>query len=163
MSQTQFIEFGDRGFWAYDVILQVLLKHLIDVAVAMPEASEGQWLAAAIPTWRRTASISDYGFCIDKMWTERQLTVFVGLIDKTCSLLAQRDGIPAEEITRWKILGDLRIFTRGMSIVPTKPVVQLGEAIRALVNGSLPAAPVGTMWLYTTRDNPETIRIRTAI
>lgn len=31
MGATQFVHFGERGFWAYDTVLGVFLKYLIDV------------------------------------------------------------------------------------------------------------------------------------
>lgn len=39
MTATQFIEYERDGFWAYDVVLGVFLKHLIDAAEASPYAS----------------------------------------------------------------------------------------------------------------------------
>jgi hypothetical protein len=32
MSKTLFVNFRDGGFWAFDVVSAVFLKHLIDVA-----------------------------------------------------------------------------------------------------------------------------------
>lgn len=160
MSQAQFIEYRGQGFWAFDVISKVLLKNLIDVTVVRARKSESQWLAEAVSAWRQAAVISDYGVRIDETWTAEQITVFADLMEDTCSLLAERDVIPAEEITAWQIPGNLRISTRAMTTVPTKAVVQLGRAIVALVGGSLPAALTGTWWFYGIDDAPSTIRKR---
>jgi len=160
MSRTQFIEYRGRGFWAHDVSLGVFLKHLIDVAADHGAASGSQWLTEAIPTWRRVAVISDFGLNLNGKWTEAQLAAFLNLIDDTCASLDKRDGISVDEIRSWRILNDVGISTRGMDMVRIGPVVQLGRAITALVNGSLPAAPACTWWLYGIENGPGTVRKR---
>ncbi len=42
-----FVNFGDRGFWAYDIVLGVFLKYLIDVAEA-PGISHAPFLDEAL-------------------------------------------------------------------------------------------------------------------
>ena len=148
MSKTQYVEYRDRGFWAYDVALAVFLKHVIDIAELRAAAPGTEWLAKSISWWRVVAVVSDYGLEIDQNWSAAELDVFVNLADRACSSLAERDAIGAEEIVSWPILDDLRIFPRGAPEVFTAPVVELGRAIIALIDGSLPAAPSGTAWLY---------------
>jgi hypothetical protein len=41
VSKTQYAEYGDRGFWTYNVALGIFLKHLIDA----DEASHPMLLA----------------------------------------------------------------------------------------------------------------------
>lgn len=159
MSRTKFVKYQDRGFWAYDVALAVFLKHLVDVAEPLAAASDGAWLAKAISWWRVIACVSDYGLNIDEAWSARQMDTFIGLADQACNLLGARDRIAADEITAWPILDDIRIFPRGATEVFTVPVVELGRAVVALVNGTLPPAPSGTLWLYGTPEGRQTVRM----
>ena len=155
MSKTKFVKFGTQGFWAYDVALHVFLKHLIDAAEASDQAA-GTWLAGDVSSWR-LACIPDYGLTLDTDWPTEQRRSFVALAEEACAALAKRESIPAEEITSWPILEDVRIFTRGASEVYTAPVVELGRAIIALVSGELPEAPRGQMWLYGAPEGRQTI------
>jgi hypothetical protein len=49
MTATQYVEYANRGFWAYDVALGVFLKHLIDAAETSGQAQMA-WLLTAIST-----------------------------------------------------------------------------------------------------------------
>jgi hypothetical protein len=148
LSKTQYVDYGDVGFWAYDVALGIFLKHLVDAAVASDEA-DTSWLSSAIALWRTAACISDYGLTIDTEWSARQRQTFVVLAEAACERLARRASIPAEEIVSWAILDDLRIFPRGEAEVFTAPVIELGRAIIALISGELPDAPTDRAWFYT--------------
>ena len=160
VTSKQYVEYRDRGFWAYDVALGILLKHVIDIAAPLTAAPDSEWLASAVSNWRVPAAISDYGFEIDKDWSATQLDVFVNLFDRACRSLNEREAIAAEEIESWKILDDLRLSSRGAPKVFTAPVVELGRAIIALVDGSLPAAPSGTAWFYGVPQGRITIGMR---
>lgn len=159
MSKTKFVEYRGDGFWAYDVSLRIFLKHLIDASTPHIATLEGEWLDEAISSWRVVAAVADYGLEIDATLTARQIDTFINLADRACNVLAERDVIAADEISSWPILDDLRIHTRGATKVLTAPVVELGRAIIALVNGSLPPAPKGTAWLYGTPEGRDTIRV----
>ena len=63
MSATQYVEYADRGFWAYDVALGVFLKHLIDAAETSDQAKTA-WLSAAVSSWRVGAWNGDYGLTL---------------------------------------------------------------------------------------------------
>jgi hypothetical protein len=158
MSQTLFIEYRGRGFWTYDVVPHVFLKCIIDAAMPRSVEPDGTWLADVIRRWRVQAVVSDYSMHLDDGWTQSQVEVFRSLIDIACRRLEEREAIPAAEIEAWEILDDLRICARGMKAVPTKPVIQFGRAVMALVDGSLPKAPVGTWWFYGTENERGMIR-----
>ncbi len=149
MTKTQYVEYEDRGFWAYDVALSVFLKHLIDAA-EMSGKAETAWLATAISSWRVVACISDYGLTLGAGWSAAQKRDFVALAENASTRLAKRASIPSEEIVGWRVLDDLRIFPRGATEVLTGPVVELGRAIIELVTGELPEAPDGQVWFYGT-------------
>jgi hypothetical protein len=152
VSKTQFVEYRDRGFWAYDVALGVFLWHLIGAATTRVATANEQWLNDAISSWRVVACIGDYALIIDDSWSEKQIDLLVELTNEACNSLARREAIGSEEITSWPVLDDLRLHTRGATTVDTRPVIELGQAIIALVNNSLPAAPAGKHWLYGAPD-----------
>ncbi len=54
--------------------------------------------------------------------------------------------ISAEERDSWSDLEGLGVLNRGRN--PTEPVIELGDGLRALLAGTLPAAPKGTWWAY---------------
>ncbi len=148
MSQTQFVEYKDHGFWAYDVSLGIFLKHLIDAAVKRMAGPNSAWLEEATSQWRIVACVSDYGLEISPHWNPIQVATFIELTNEACIQLAQRDLIPAGEIATWRILNDQRLFLRGATEIRTGPVLELGHAVSALVTGSLPAPPAGKNWLF---------------
>ena len=148
MSRTKYVEYGDQGFWAYDVILGVFLKHLIDAAQTSDQAAT-DWVLNAIASWRTIACCSDYGLPLDASWSEMQRQSFVAMAEVACLRLGERASIPAEEIVAWPLLDHRYIYVRGAPQVVTAPVVDLGRAIIALVSGTLPDAPPGTTWFYT--------------
>lgn len=160
MTQTRFVEYGSRGFWAYDVALGIFLKYLIDAASHREEDPTRPWLADAVAWWRIVACVSDYGLSCDPEWSSDQLATFVELTDEACAQLALREVIEPAEVASWHVLDDQTIFLRNAAQVRTSPIVELGLAIRALVTGSLPDAPPGASWLYGSPDGRKTIAMR---
>ena len=149
MTRTQFVEYADQGFWAYDVALGIFLKHLIDAAEANSKTHE-PWLEKAVSWWREVACISLYCLRLDDHVPEGQRRAFIALVESACEQLARRETITAEEVASWPLFKDETNMTRGQRDVPTAPLIELGRAIIAVVSGTLPEAPAGTCWYYTT-------------
>jgi hypothetical protein len=146
MSKSKFVSYGDRGFWAYDVALGVFLKHLIDVGEPLVESQNNDWLKKSILEWRVAAVIAPYGLEINQSWSPAQLDVFINLVGQACNSLAERKAIGFVEIHRWPILEDYSLDTRCAREVETGPVVELGQAILGLIDGSLPEPPLGSIY-----------------
>jgi hypothetical protein len=155
MSKTLFVSFRNGGFWAFDVVSAVFLKHLIDATTRYLERHDEPWLADAVAQWRFNAVCGDCGLFLNDSWS-------VELAREACEALSNRDTIPAEDIQSWQMIdGDNgRCFARGLPAVSTASAIRLGEAIIKLVNGTLPDPPPGTWWFFATEDSPETIRKR---
>jgi hypothetical protein len=147
VSATVFVHFGDRGFWAYDIVLGVFLKYLIDVAEATGY-SHAPFLNEAVQHWR-LAPIANFGFHLEKSWTALQRHNVIGFAEQVCARLATRDSIPMEEIVGWPFVEGKRLFHRGLKEVRTAPVIELGRAIIALLRDELPKAPKGEAWFFT--------------
>jgi hypothetical protein len=162
MSKTLFVSFRDGGFWAFDVVSAVFLKHLIDAVTVHLERHSEPWLTDALPRWRFTAVCGDLGLFLDESWSPEQIATFSGLAREACDALSKREKIPAEEIQSWQIIDgdDGRCFARGMPFVTTASAIRLGEAIIKLVNGALPEPPPGTWWFFATEESGETLRKR---
>jgi len=152
MSQSLFVKYRGKGFWAYDVPTKILARHLVDAAVkrgaGMPEA----WLQECIEGWRANAIVSEYGFYVDDGWTEDQVSTVRDLVGETCHVLRGKGTITGEEMETW------RIFPRGHHCFPVEPSVEEGEAIRALLCGDLPDPPDGMWWLYGVPPGRSTTR-----
>jgi hypothetical protein len=158
VSATQFVKYADRGFWAYDVAVGVLLKYLLDAAQKSGEAHT-PWLSEAISDWRVWAVISDYGFILDERWSAEERKSFIALAEQACAGVGARNSIPAEEVVSWTFVGGLRIFPRGAKEVLTAPVGELGRAVVDLLLDELPEAPKGEAWFFGTPDGRSTIRM----
>lgn len=160
MSKKQAVSFRDRDdwFWAYDVGLGVLLKHLIEVAT---EDEVDPWLDRVRAEWRTTMEVAGSGLGLDLGigWSAHEVDRFLKMVDKACDALSYREGIPAAEIQSWPVFVGVQNPTRGAATVDTKPVIELGRAIQALVRGTLPEPPEGVCWLYGTPEGRIVLRL----
>jgi hypothetical protein len=157
MSKTFFVKYRQRGFWAYDVALNVFLKHLIDVARPLNAGSNSDWLTQGIHDWRVTIAAHECGKVIDENWNQPQLAAFVELANQACDLLAERETIGSDEILTWDFGDGVRAFTRGAVTVETAPIIELGRAIIALIDGTLLAPPPDTAWIFGTPNGRDVI------
>jgi hypothetical protein len=160
VSQTQFVQYRQNGFWAYDVALGVFLKHLIEVAEEESLKSEEEWLADAVKWWRVVACENSYGLAVSEDWSASQIAAFVRLAREACTRIGRHESFTATEIEAWPILNGGGIFARGANEVLSRPIVELGEAIVALLEGQLPTAPAGKRWMYGTPEGRSTIAMR---
>jgi hypothetical protein len=119
MSKTLYVNFRDQGFWAFDVVSGIFLKHLIDVAEKrIAERDEG-WLSSAVRHWRFDAICSDCGLFLDDNWTGEQIQSVRELTTAACDLLSQRREISAEEMSSWSLLDGKGVFPRGYTTITT--------------------------------------------
>lgn len=158
MSRSKYVEFGERGFWAYDVAVGIFFKHLIDAVEASGQAHT-PFLNAAISLWRVQAAVSDIGLTLEKSWTQLQRKNITDFAEQACLMIATRESIPADEIVRWPLIGNYRIHTRGEKEVHTGPIVELGHAVIALVSGTLPEPPKSKAWFYGDPEGLTTIAL----
>lgn len=162
MSKTLFVHWHDDGFWAFDAVSAVFLKHLIDAATSHFDLHDEPWLADATTKWRFNAVCGDLGFFLDESWSVEQTATFTRLAREACGALSKREKIPAEEIQSWQMIDghDGRCFARGLPYVTAASAIRLGEAIIKLVNGTLPDPPPAMWWFFATEEDDVTIRKR---
>jgi hypothetical protein len=159
VSKTKYVSYRERGFYVYDVALGVFLQQFFDAAEASEHVNT-EWLMSAVSDWRVSACIQDIGMTLDERWSTSQCQTIVALAEEACRTLEQRDSIPAKEIVQWRILDDEHIFPRGAMEVSTAPIIELGRAIIALVEGNLPIAPEGKAWFYGTEKGRQILALR---
>jgi hypothetical protein len=160
MSKTLYVRYRNAGFWAYDVAVGILLKHMIDCASAYSGRDDSGWLSECIARWRVNAVMSEYGLHLDEAWTQEQVQVILHLLDEACRSLETLEAISADEMEAWDILNGGGVYARGAVAFPTAPVVELACAIEALLAGTLPNAPEGTWWFYGVESGRTTIARR---
>ena len=68
MSKTLYVDFRGQGFWAFDVVSGIFLKHLIDVAKPRIAERDEPWLTEAVGHWRFNAICRDCGLFLDEDW-----------------------------------------------------------------------------------------------
>jgi hypothetical protein len=59
MTRTQSISRSGRSFWAFDVALGVLLKHMIDIAESIQDSPNSVWLTEQASWWRDVAGVGN--------------------------------------------------------------------------------------------------------
>jgi hypothetical protein len=146
MSATVPVSFRGGDFWAFDVGLGIFLKHLLDAARKRAGGENAPWLDDCIQRWR--VNRAEIGLHLDEKWSDDQRRTVLDLIEEACTVLKEKKVISAEERDSWSDLNGLGVLSRGRSPFPTGPVIELGEAVKALLVGALPAAPEGTWWAY---------------
>ena len=147
VSATQYVRYGDRGFWTYDIILGVFLKYLIDVVEATG-FSRTSFLDETVRHWR-LAPIANFRLHLEKSWTALQRQNVIDFAKEACARLATRESIPMQEILGWPFFDGLHLFHRGLKEVRTGPVIELGGAFIDLLSDTLPEAPKGEAWFFT--------------
>lgn len=158
MTATKAVSYAGRGFWVYDVAAGVFMKYLLDAAEWSGEMHK-LWLSEAISDWRVQAVVTESGFTLDEHWSAEERKAFISLAEQACAAIATRKSIPAEEIVSWAFVDDERIFPRAAKEVHTAPIVELGQAIIALLLDQLPEAPKGEAWFFGTPDGRSTIKM----
>jgi hypothetical protein len=135
-----------------------VLKHLIDVASSRSMNLDCKWLGSEIINWCLAAVVPDIGWKINSSWSTSQIAVFAELVNQACLDLSRREFYMAPEIASWVLLDDLAVYSRCEAQVYTAPIMELGQAIIALVNHYLPKPPVGKQWIYGAPEGRTTTR-----
>jgi hypothetical protein len=159
VSKTMLVEFRGKGFWAYDVVGAVLLKHMIDAAQQIAHQPDMNWLQEVITQWQISAGITDYGFYLDDDWSQTQMQMIQNLLNKAQAQLSQRDYFTGSEIQTWQLVDGLQIWARGHEVIPTARVIRLGQGILALLQNQMDEPPTGTWWFYGLAEKRETIQM----
>lgn len=158
MSKTVSVSFRRRNLWAYDVSLSILLAELIDTITGLEPGKRPQWLTGLLPDLRRHAVVgADLHLDLDFGLADQQRDHLLALIAQASQRLREREMITAAEAAKWEILDGHMVIWRSAAAVGTAPIADLGEALTALIQGTLPDPPLGTWWLLGMPGGPQTI------
>ena len=148
MSKHIAIHFKEETIWAYDVYVSVLLKFVLDSAVDQIKSNESNWLKESIENWKVNAVVSDFGVYLNENLTTKQLLEVKTIINQACLKLSTKTILLKEEIERWSIIDHQGIDLREEKKIQTKYIIELGEAFRDLLEGTLAQTPEGCFWYY---------------
>jgi hypothetical protein len=101
-----------------------------------------------VSAWRIAAAVPDLGLTLDRTWSAAQKDAFVGMLETACRQIEERSSFSAAEIEGWLILDDRCISPRGSLKVSAGPVVEVGQAIGALMIGHVLEPPSGQELVY---------------
>jgi len=161
MSRTCFVEFRGDGCWAYDVTSSVFLKFLIEAAIKQSSVTAEAWLDDAISHWRSSAVVSDFDFYLDGDWSPSQVDLVVDLCRIATETIRAGGDLTAADVESCPVLDTQHIFTRGHDPIPAEPVARFGDAVIALLRGTLPRPPENRWWFFTLDEEVDTIPMRT--
>jgi hypothetical protein len=167
VSRTKTIEYAGRAVWVIDDALAVLMTYMLDALGDRDPSDQPAWLTEQIPDLRVTAGVSDYGWTIDRgsSLTGARARELIALVEDACQRLASDHPIPLDEALTWKMLDDLPVIGRPNlwgDPINIEPVLELGRAIVALIDGTLEPPPAGTWWCFGWPSGRTTIRMNVA-
>lgn len=148
MSRSKYVSYGENVFWVFDVELNIFLKFLIDVGIDYLKKHNEAWLSSEIEDWQFIAIVSDIGLGFDCESPSHKIKTIIELIQIACQNLSTTEFITATEIENWNILDGKGIFSRGIKKFDTKHLIELGNAIIALLKGNLQTPPNGGMLYF---------------
>jgi hypothetical protein len=160
MSRTASVSFRQRGLWAYDVSLSVLLAELINIISELGLAKRSRWLSELLPELRRHAVLgANAHLDLDLGLSDPEREHLLVLIAKASQRLRERETITAAEAAAWEVLDGRTVIWRSAPAVAANDIADLGDAIIGLVRGTLSTAPDGTWWLFGLPGDPRTIKM----
>jgi hypothetical protein len=121
----------EREIWAHDAALSLLLDEVIRAVEREPPERRPAWWAAHAEVLGVQATVSDLYF----------------------DLTDELDAADHEEFARLLEEAADRLGDAG------EPVAELGHAIAALIRGTLPEPPAGTLWYYGAPGGRSTIPV----
>lgn len=134
MSTSKVVVYRERGFWAYDIVLGVFVKYLIDEIEATGQAHT-PFLAEAIPVWR-LAVLYDSALTLKESWTPLQRQNVIEFAEQACARLATRESISTEEIVSWPFAGEEHIFPLETDTYGIARLQKSHTAISSLARGT---------------------------
>lgn len=153
MSKTQAITYKGRSFWAFDAALAVWLGAFIDEAARLGLEREGGW-EERLQDWRWVGTVGDIGIDLDELDTTRDMARFLQVAAAASRGLRALGTLPGQEtVTRVLVDHPTRAARYGrVQSIDAEPIARLGDAMINLIDGTLPAAPARTWWLFGSAD-----------
>lgn len=162
MTKTCPVQYQDRGFWAYDESLAILLYLAADMAET--PAFVNDFSAPFIDQWRVLTFVGgNFAFQLDDLCADDHRRERFAELIATCRDDLQRvSHLSGSVIESWRALGERVIWRggQGNDVASTAPIVELATAIVQLVCGDLPQPPPEHWWFIGTSSGITTIAMR---
>ena len=150
MSKNVIVACEATRFWAFDLALGIWLKKGLDIVAMWRPGGEPNPDEHELRDWECTAVLGGESTLdlTPRAATQARRTRFAEIAAGVAEWLRKRPRVPGPELASWRLLDNSPISradvvdfaTRGFA---TAPVLELGEAIVAAVEGRLPHAPEG--------------------
>jgi hypothetical protein len=141
------VTFSNRGFWTWDDALAVWLAYLVEEIDRHSDDDDG-WLTEMANAWRVAAAIPDLGAHV-KTGTPEQLAALRLIVEAARKRAVEAGDLAIEDLRNWVIVDDLAVsqgFSRTGNQVELKRVLEVADASRSLLNGTLPPDPPEGAW-----------------
>jgi hypothetical protein len=106
------------------------------------------WLTEMAKHWRVAAAIPDYGANV-KTGTPEQLAELRLIVEAARKRAVEAGDLAIEDLRNWVIVDDLAVsqgFSRTGNQVELKRVLEVADAFRSLLDGTLPPDPPEGAW-----------------
>jgi hypothetical protein len=157
MSATVPVGCRGRNVWARDVSLAILVHEIL---AAASDTQDVPWLAGVLDDFRMAAILGADGYLdLDRGLDEEHRERVVGLVEDAMRRLQRYGEISAAEAAAMELAPGQPVRWRGQDKISTTPIVELGDAVVALLRGTLPPAPAQTWWAVGWDGGWQTIRM----
>jgi hypothetical protein len=143
---------GDRGFWAYQQSLSVVLLQAVE-AIETGDAPE--WLVGEMSNWRRSAGLPDHALRFPDDWSREQRDLTVSYLARVRSRMLTEPLLPAE-MNRLRPFDDLDPMFRwsGSEPVASDRFIEVADGMIQLLDDTLPVLEQAWWYLGTRRRPP---------
>jgi hypothetical protein len=170
VSATVGVSFRGRSFWARDVSLSIFAYEILSLR---PDTTDKEWLSDVLRELSVVGRLgADFGLNLDLLdppLNDEQAGILICIVRHAVRRLELRRTITDAEAATMvfepdRSVGfepDCRVIWRSEDEVSTAPIVELGNALIKLLDGTLPQPPKGTWWAFGWKDF-RTIQMRTS-
>jgi hypothetical protein len=145
MSRTKTIRIRGRFAWTYDNSLDIVLAHVVEVAV---QGERPGWLAEHLDEWRVSASVADYGLAVPDGWSGDRYAFVARLVDAAEARVRAHGDVQPHDLRGWSVFDETEVsggFLRTDRLgVPA--LLDVVDGVRGMLCGDFPADPPGGAW-----------------
>ncbi|GAA0898397.1 hypothetical protein GCM10009557_73660 [Virgisporangium ochraceum] len=135
-----------REIWVYDTALSLVLAHVIRAVERLTPDRRPVWWADHEHDLRVQVVVSDLFLDLTDGLDAAHHGELARLLEDAAAEVRRRGTFTAADAAAWPVLGTDTVPHRDDGSDDTAPAAELGEAMAALLRGTLPPAPAGSMW-----------------
>jgi hypothetical protein len=147
MSHTVGVGFRSRNLWFYDQSLAVWLVCFLEKTTMLSREMSGPFNRFCEGARRAAALGAIQGLEVDDLVDADDLEAFASLAVEVSGQIRSYGPIEIEPIRSMTMFEGMPPIIRDATpTIPAGPVASVGDALAALVRGTLPKPPAGTWW-----------------